>query len=41
MFLVFLFRIFRRPKEEMNQIKNSILDDEKEKDQKNIKNLEV
>lgn len=41
MFLVFLYRIFRKPKEEMNQIKNSILDDDKETDQTNIKNSEV
>ncbi len=41
MFLVFLYRIFRKPKEEMNQIKNSILDDDKETDQINIKKSEV
>jgi cbb3-type cytochrome oxidase subunit 3 len=41
MFLVFLYRIFRKPKEEMNRIKNSILDDENETDHINIKNSEV
>ena len=37
MFLVFLYRIFRKPAAEMNEIKNSVLDDNDETDQENIK----
>jgi len=41
MFVVFLYRVFREPREKMNQIKNSILDDDNGQDHINIKNSEV
>ena len=40
MFIIFLVRTLRRPRAEMDQIKNSILDDRETSDSDNKQNIE-